>query len=346
MMSRSQGDASLSDEAIAAAFGTYLETYFVQRDLPAALRLFSASTTGFGTGADEAMFDAHSVAAVVERDMRQAPNTVTCTVRRQRAQRLCADTGLALAEFDLHTTIADQELRFAGLRVSVVFRRDGDAWRIEHQHTSLPTSAHGPDESYPVRELEARNAVLTRLVAKRTAELNAALEEIKALAAVDALTGTLNRSTVDERISAELARAQRYGCGFALIMLDVDEFKAVNDEFGHLEGDRLLRALARLVTERVRKSDVVGRWGGEEFIIICPETSLANAATLAEDIRTSVAACDFGIGRPCTVSQGVTVNEGGDTVDTIVARVDQAMYAAKRAGRDCVSLAPSESPAT
>lgn len=342
MMSGSPGDASLNDESIAVAFRTYLETYFVRRDLLAALRLFSTSTSGFGTGADEAMFDARSVAVVVERDMRQAPNEITYTVTRQRAQQLGADAGLALAEVDLRTTIADQELRFKGLRVSVVYRLVGDEWRIEHQHTSLPTAAHGPDESYPVKELEARNAVLARLVAKRTAELHAALEEIKALAAIDPLTGALNRSTFDERLGAELARAERYGRGFALIMLDIDGFKAINDALGHLEGDRVLRTLARLVTERVRKCDAVGRWGGEEFVIICPETSLGNATQLAEDIRLGVAACDFGIGRPCTVSLGVTVNEAGDTVDSIVARADMAMYAAKRAGRDCVSLAPRE----
>ena len=344
MTSGSAVESSLNDEAIAAAFRTYLETYFVLRNLPAALELFTESTSGFGTGADEAMFDAQSVAAVVERDMRQAPNEVRYTVTRQRVQRLSEDAGLAVAEVDLRTTISEQELRFKGLRVSVVYRRVGDEWRIEHQHTSLPTEVHGPDESYPVKELEERNAVLARLVGKRTAELHAALEEIRGLAAIDALTGTLNRFTVDERLAAELARAERHGHGFALILLDIDQFKAVNDLLGHIEGDRLLRTLARLVTERVRKSDVVGRWGGEEFVIICPETSLGNAAQLAEDIRLSVASYDFGIGRSCTISQGVTVNEAGDTVDSIFARADRAMYAAKRAGRNSVSLTPNRSP--
>ena len=331
---------SRDDEGIEVAFRTYLDTYFVRRDLPEALRLFTESTSGFGTGADEVMFDAPRVAAVVERDMRQAPDEVSYTLTRKRVQRLGEDAALVVAELDLRTTIAEQELAFQGLRVSVVYRRVGDDWRIEHQHTSLPTAAHGADESYPVKELEERNALLARLVERRTAELHTALEEIKTFAAIDALTGTLNRFTVEERLVAELARCERHGRRFALIMLDIDQFKAVNDSLGHVEGDRLLRTLARLVIERVRKSDVVGRWGGEEFLVICPETSLGNAARLAEDIRRSVASFDFGLGRPCTVSQGVTVSVADDSVESIVARADQAMYAAKRAGRNTVSLAP------
>lgn len=331
---------SRDDGSIEAAFRTYLDTYFARRDLPEALRLFTESTSGFGTGADEVMFDAPRVAAVVERDMRQAPNEVSYTLTRQRVQRLGEDAALVVAELDLRTTIAEQELGFQGLRVSVVYRRVGDDWRIEHQHTSLPTAAHGADESYPVKELEERNALLARLVERRTAELHTALEEIKTFAAIDALTGTLNRFTVEEWLVAELARCERHGRHFALIMLDIDQFKAVNDSLGHVEGDRLLRTLARLVIERVRKSDVVGRWGGEEFLVICPETSLGNAARLAEDIRRSVASFDFGLGRPCTVSQGVTVSAANDSVESIVARADHAMYAAKRAGRNTVSLAP------
>lgn len=147
----------------------------------------------------------------------------------------------------------------------------------------------------------------------------------------DPLTGVSNRRAFDEAIAAQFALRKRYNCTFALAIFDIDHFKRVNDEHGHLEGDRILQEVARLFDETVRETDIVARYGGEEFVVIMPQTDLDGAGVFGERLRVKVEQ-QFAV----TVSGGVASATDGDTPQTLLARADAALYQAKTAGRNCV----------
>ncbi|TFH88778.1 sensor domain-containing diguanylate cyclase [Billgrantia azerbaijanica] len=170
------------------------------------------------------------------------------------------------------------------------------------------------------------------------AEANAQLEQ---LAHFDSLTGVWNRYRVEQAIDAELAAAERYGRRFALLLLDADHFKRINDDFGHEMGDRVLRAVAQCVAQSLRGCDHLGRWGGEEFVVLATETDATAAAGLAERLRRLIADMTVeGLPQPVTASIGVAAWSPGDTRKRLVQRADRAMYEAKRAGRNRICLAP------
>ena len=177
-------------------------------------------------------------------------------------------------------------------------------------------------------------------VAQRTAELEAALVEIRALTVTDSLTGCHNRRFLDERLLAEVLRAQRSRHPLAVIMADIDHFKAVNDRFGHAAGDQVLRGLCRIFLGEMRaRIDWVARYGGEEFVIVLPDTTAAGAATIAERLRGAVEAAAFDhADQPMRVTASFGIAECRDTDDAVslLARADAMLYRAKAAGRNCV----------
>jgi diguanylate cyclase (GGDEF)-like protein len=175
--------------------------------------------------------------------------------------------------------------------------------------------------------------------ARRQFELEGALARE---ARSDSLTGLLNRRALGEILDQESERARRYGRPFSVLLLDVDHFKKVNDQLGHDVGDEVLRQLAKTCDRALRGSDRLGRWGGEEFLVLLPETKPAEAAALAERLRSTVADRTFlcrGLVVPVTVSLGVTSMVLGETWDSAYVRLDEALYEAKRGGRNrCVQI--------
>ncbi len=159
----------------------------------------------------------------------------------------------------------------------------------------------------------------------------------------DALTSLFNRRRITELLDTEILRAARYATGFALIMMDVDDFKSVNDLYGHQAGDRVLAALAGVARSTVRVTDLVGRWGGEEFMIISLHSDSAGGASLANKIRTRIEQADLGEIGHITASFGVTAFAAGDDSEAMVARADAALYAAKRLGRNRVETVSAQS---
>ncbi len=325
-----------AEQEVKAAFLNYIKSYFDQRDLEGTTRLLDEKITGIGTARDELAIGIKECLRLYERDMEQVPGKVEYELSRVHVICPSDDCGVAHALIDIRLVIAKQQVRFNGLRLSTVFHRKNSVWLLMHMHLSLPTTAHGEDESYPVRELEERAEVLQRLVDEKTARLHAALNEIQSLASKDTLTGLCNRLKIDEHLEREINRSHRYLTSLSLILLDVDHFKDVNDTYGHLKGDQVLIALAELMQRRVRKTDILGRWGGEEFLLLCPETGLQDAALLAESLRATVAEHDFGLSGKCTVSLGVTSYAPGDSAESLVGRADKALYAAKYGGRNLV----------
>jgi diguanylate cyclase len=147
----------------------------------------------------------------------------------------------------------------------------------------------------------------------------------------DALTGVSNRKALDESLVNLLAMLKRYDSPFALVILDIDHFKQLNDSFGHLHGDRVLQQVATLIDQGVRETDIVARFGGEEFVILLPGTELAGACVFAERIRVTIERL-----ARVTVSGGVAVATAEDDARSLLARADESLYAAKADGRNTV----------
>lgn len=163
------------------------------------------------------------------------------------------------------------------------------------------------------------------------------LAEQRRRALLDSLTGLPNRAGLQKRMEEEYERWQRYGGKLLLVVLDVDHFKRVNDQFGHLAGDKVLRLIAQQLSRRLRKSDFIGRFGGEEFVILMPGTSPEQAARVLDELRAGIEASPFHFKKErvtITISIGYTEFRPGDTLEQIFERADQAMYRAKDGGRN------------
>ena len=166
------------------------------------------------------------------------------------------------------------------------------------------------------------------------------VERVKQLAYLDGLTGIFNRRFFELRIEEEVERARRFDSGMAVIMVDIDQFKRLNDEFGHLLGDEVLRQVSSIFSQQLRKIDVVCRYGGEEFAILLSQTNLQHATGVAEKLRKLIESWQFpGVPRPVTISAGVaTCPDHGVTRDQLVKAADAGLYASKVAGRNCVRV--------
>ncbi len=158
----------------------------------------------------------------------------------------------------------------------------------------------------------------------------------KKLATTDKLTNCINRYAFEDILNREVERARRYSYSLSLIIFDLDNFKEINDNHGHLKGDEVLKIVADITRNHLRKTDFLCRWGGEEFLILATYTDKRQAVQLAERMRKAIESYDFGLPFRVTASFGVTDLEPGDDIDSILARADKAMYEAKRRGKNCV----------
>ena len=191
--------------------------------------------------------------------------------------------------------------------------------------------------------LEAR-AALASVLSLLTAPLSNALchHRLKLLARKDSLTGLGNRMALDASLATELARAQRFGHPFALLVVDIDHFKRINDRFGHSAGDQVLRTVAAQITDCLRPYDQAFRFGGEEFVVMLSQTVQAKGLEIAERIRQRIAThrkADAGSAPTITVSIGCGEFRHDETIGDLFDRADRALYAAKNQGRNRVVAA-------
>jgi diguanylate cyclase (GGDEF)-like protein len=197
-------------------------------------------------------------------------------------------------------------------------------------------------------ELLARVNVALRLKQERD-QLKSATEKALATAQSarersmkDALTGLFNRYGLQHQLAREIAEARRYGRELCCLMIDIDKFKTVNDTYGHLVGDRVIQQTADVLIQALRKSDALFRYGGEEFLVLLPETGLEGAATLAEKVRWLAERASFGDDQNpfnITLSVGVAELRFGESGHDMIARADLALYQAKEHGRNRVEVA-------
>jgi len=215
---------------------------------------------------------------------------------------------------------------------------DGSVARMVGAHRDINT------RKCAIEQLERRNQSLEALVAERTRELSRVnqqlqlqLDENRSLAERDALTRVANRYRLEKVLLEECERAQRFRLPLALVAMDIDDFKPINDRHGHGVGDQTLMSVVESLEACVRPGDLLARWGGDEFVVVLPKSTLESAKNLAERIRQSMSEVptvgDFKI----TLSLGVVERHAGEGPDALMARADQALYRSKAAGKDIVS---------
>ena len=168
------------------------------------------------------------------------------------------------------------------------------------------------------------------------------VHQAERLASVDELTKVENRRGLERRLRSEAERMLRTGVPYSVVVVDLDHFKHVNDTFGHVAGDDVLRDVGRVLREGVRDGDHVGRWGGEEFAVVCPAASTDAASSLAERLRHAIRSTSFTDGIELTASFGVAEARPEESIEEVVERADAALYTAKREGRDRVRVAPRD----
>lgn len=184
----------------------------------------------------------------------------------------------------------------------------------------------------------SRRKKLEKKVKERTKEIELKNTQLEELAAKDHLTGLFNRSKLDEALDDQYRHSKRYKTIFGAIMIDIDYFKQVNDDYGHQAGDTILKEFATLLKNASRETDVIGRWGGEEFLIIVENINKDNLIKLAEKLRMSVEEYKFSIVNHKTASFGVSLYRSGEKINELIARTDKALYQAKDSGRNCVNF--------
>lgn len=244
----------------------------------------------------------------------------------------------------------DSELRqqVGGLHSSVQQATDLNSLKevVEHRLDGLLSTM----DQYQRQRGELEHALSGRLqtLVERVASMEQEakgfrehIEEQRQKALTDPLTGLPNRAAWDERLELEMARWQRYGGELLMAVLDIDFFKRINDNYGHLAGDKVLKIIATELVKRLRKTDFMARFGGEEFVLLIPSTPLEGAQQLLETLRTAIESCPFhfkGERVTITLSAGVSAFASGERAEQVFERADQALYRAKRSGRNRVEV--------
>jgi len=175
-------------------------------------------------------------------------------------------------------------------------------------------------------------------IKKHNAQLKKLNKKLEKLSTTDGLTQLYNRRYLDSSLKNEYDRAQRYKTNFSLILLDIDDFKAVNDNYGHDKGDDVLKLVSKILVDESRSNDIVGRWGGEEFMIICPNTSNKGVEKVAEKIRLGIQNQDFELNKEITASFGIVEYDEKKELHWHIISVDKALYEAKHLGKNIVKI--------
>jgi diguanylate cyclase (GGDEF)-like protein len=213
-------------------------------------------------------------------------------------------------------------------------------WRLLPKAIALPSNELLRVKNEQLVEAQQK---LIKANQQLEARVEARTRDLEKLALTDSLTGILNRGGLMKQLSTEINRSLRYKHHLSVLMIDLDHFKLINDEYGHQTGDKVLTESVNILNRLCRRSDCIGRYGGEEFLVLLPETTASMAAELAERIRLEMAqhrfAADMALNVSLTCSIGVTEFDVEQNEYSFLKHVDSLLYRAKRAGRNCVVVA-------
>lgn len=273
---------------------------------------------------NQRLVDAHGALAVTQENGQE---------RQQSDARL--QEAVAAEVRAIKSDVADAT-SLAGLKTQVSERLNSIVRSLAEHHRS-----EAEREALLQQQLGRLSAQIAQMEADAVG-IEQRLEEQRRLALMDTLTQLPNRQAYEERWREEWARSRRHGRPLVLALCDIDNFKSINDNFGHQAGDKVLRVIARTLRDRLRRSDFCARYGGEEFVLLLPETELAAAVRILEEIRLAVAACPFRFrDQPVaiTLSAGLAGAAESRTPEQLFRRADEALYRAKQAGRNRCQVA-------
>ncbi len=326
---------------IRSLFDEYIEMY-TSRDERLTSR-FSDDFSGFTGGGNFLIKNREDWVKITRQDFAQVPGRIRIEMLDISMQDIGAEVVVVTAFFHIRLPIPDHVLSSETARLVLIFRLEDGDWKIVHSGISVPYPLVQAGEVYPLKGLHQRNSILETLVDERTQALEQANRKLELLSNTDGLTGVANRRSFDRVFREEWTRALRAGTSLALVMLDVDNFKLFNDDYGHLAGDDCLRALAQALVKAGRRAgELVARYGGEEFIVLLPDSDIHDAVEAAQRMQHEVwsLALPHAQTVPCivTFSMGVAslVPSASLNPDDLVGQADAALYRAKASGRNCV----------
>jgi diguanylate cyclase (GGDEF)-like protein len=333
-------------QLIRSLFDEYIEMYAARDDRLVAH--FSENFTGYTGSGTFLVNERDAWVNITRQDFAQVSERIGIQMLDLALQDLADDIVLAAATFHIHLPVPEPILAQEKARLVLIFRREGDDWKIVHSSISVAYHPAQEGEVYPLKGLHERNQALAALVDERTRELTEANNKLESLSNTDGLTGIANRRNFDRVLEQEWKRGQRAGLPLSLIILDVDHFKHFNDQYGHLAGDACLQTLAQALAAGRRAGETVARFGGEEFVVLLPNTSAADALEAAQRIQHEI--WSLAIAHAETSPAIVTASLGVASVvpsarrlpEDIFRQADKALYRAKQSGRNCLHSAPDE----
>ena len=235
-----------------------------------------------------------------------------------------------------------EEINVKNLAPTIILAADGD------ELIAVEAMKRGAADYIPKASLSQAGLTDSLVQARNRWSHSKAIEderiELERMAMFDSLTGLMSRQALMKQLEIEIIRSARYGHPLSVLMVDIDLFKRFNDTYGHLVGDEVIRGVTKSLKQNIRRSDFAGRYGGEEFLLMLPETSLKQALPLAEKLRGFVSKVEVVVEgktlREVTVSIGVAQFREGDTLDSLLDRSDKGLYLAKEKGRNRVAHIP------
>lgn len=306
------------------ALDDYLENYFKNRNEKKALALLSEHIRGYGTGLDEVALEPTDYLDLYRRDFETIKTPIDYTVYDLRFYSITNNVAIAMFQNDISFQVDEQNIVMKHIRQTIVFRRIKNNIVIDHLHASFPANIQSENESYPILEIkEITEQLKHRFSQNETDTLSEDYKNLELMVNTDYLTGLANRFKIDETLNTEIKRAKLLHSTFSIIMIDIDAFKDINDRFGHTVGDQYLKNVASIIKQQIRVTDTAGRWGGDEYIIILPETKVFETKDVCEKINQAI---EKKFKSEVSLTYGIATYIKGDNVKSIFDRADKNLY--------------------
>ncbi len=326
------------EQEVEAVYRDFMETYYIHHNIEKSINFLHPQFNAIGTGEDEEVENIEKARELFSRDFNQAPNPVYIHYHFIKCIPISDNVCTVLSSYKLNTVINNLPLELNNIRSTMIFTKYREKWKIFHSHISIPFVMQKKGESFPLEALKRRSKILRSITKEKMLEIGKIMQELERVATTDKITNIYNRAKFEHILHYETKRAKRYDNPLSLIMFDIDNFKEINDTLGHIVGDNILYNLASFVKTLIRESDIFARWGGDEFVILSPSTDLKGAEKLGQKIRKRVSEYDFGIGRPVTISLGITQYRYQEDEISLIEKIDKLLYMAKQGGRNTIKV--------